>query len=236
METPIVNTRNVRWGNYIVAFLITALIFATALYTSSYFNDQRLENIRAMQDTISTDILSLETQFDLLQERSCEDISENTVLSSELRTLANQLSYMEARGSRTQDEVLRLKRLYSLLQIKDYLLMKKIAAKCNLKPVFMLYFYSNKGDCDNCAKQGYVLTALAESYPQLRIYSFDYNLDVSALQTLISIVNVRGQLPALIINGKPYYGFQSVEDINKILPQLATLTKATSTATTSTKE
>lgn len=236
MEHPIVNTRNARWGNYIVAFIITALIFATALYASNYFNNQRLEDIRATQDTISTDILSLETQFDLLQEHSCSDITENTTLPSELTSLGSQLSYMEAQGARSQDEVTRLKRLYSLLEIKDYLLMKQIAAKCNLKPVFILYFYSNKGDCKDCERQGYVLTALAENYPQLRIYSFDYNLDVSALQTLISIDKVDDQLPALLINGKAYYGFQSVEDINKMLPQLATLKKATSTSATSTRK
>ncbi len=236
MENPIVSTRNARWSNYIVAFLITSFMFATALYASNYFNNQRLEDIRATQDTISTDILSLETQFDLLQEHSCNNISENTVLPSELRTLANQLSYMEAQGSRNQDEVTRLKRLYSLLEIKDYLLMKQIATKCNLKPVFILYFYSNKGDCDACEKQGYVLTSLAENYPQLRIYSFDYNLDVSALQTLISIDKIENTLPSLLINGKPYYGFQSVEDINAILPQLATLRKDTSTSATSTRK
>lgn len=236
MENPTVNTRNARWGNYAIAFVITALIFATALYVSNYFNNQRMEDIRAAQDTISTDILSLETQFDLLQEHSCTDISENTILPSELRTLASQLSYMESQGARNRDEVTRLKRLYSLLEIKDYLLMKQIAAKCNLKPVFILYFYSNKGDCAECEKQGYVLTSLAENYPSIRIYSFDYNLDVSALQTLIAIDNVENKLPALLINGKTYYGFQDVEAINTILPQLATLKKATSTSATSTKK
>ncbi len=237
MEQPIANNRAARWSTYLVAFVITALIFATALFVSNYFNNQRMADIRATQDAISTDILSLETQFDLLQEHSCRDISENTILPSSLRTLADQLSYMEAQGSQNHEEVTRLKRLYSLLEIKDYLLMKQIATKCNLKPVFILYFYSNTGDCDECEKQGYVLTSLAETYPQLRIYSFDYNLDVSALQTLISIDSVKKQLPALLINGKAYYGFQGVAAINEILPQLATLQKsATSSAATSTKK
>ncbi len=236
MEEPMVNTGRARWGNYAVAFVITALIFATALYASNYFNHRRIADIRATQDTISTDILSLETQFDLLQESSCQDITESTTLTSELTSLGNRLSYMEAQGTHNQEEVTRLKRLYSLLEIKDYLLMKQVATKCDLKPIFILYFYSNKGDCTECEKQGYVLTSLSESYPQLRIYSFDYNLDVSALQTLISIDNVGSTLPALLINGKASYGFQSVEDIGKILPQLATLKTATSTDATSTKK
>lgn len=231
MQEPIVNTSAIRWSNYVIAFLVTAVIFAAALYASSYFNGVRITDIRATQDDISTDILSIETQFDLLQEHSCTDIAENTILPSELSSLGNQLSYMESQNSTKQEEIIRLKRLYSLLEIKDYLLMKRIATKCKLKPVFILYFYSNKGDCTDCEKQGYALTALTTTYPQLRIYSFDYNLNVSALQTLISIDEVGKDLPALVINGKVYSGYRSVEDIQKILPQLATLQKSSATTT-----
>jgi hypothetical protein len=230
-EDPVVSTRAARWSSYIVAFLITALIFATALYASNYFNNLRITDIRSTQDDISTDILSLQTQFDLLSEHSCGTITENTILPSELSSLGNELSYMEAQGAGTAAEVTRLKSLYSVLEIKDYLLMQQIARKCGLKPVFILYFYSNKGDCADCEKQGYVLTSLSEEYPQLRVYSFDYNLDVGALQTLISIENVKGALPALVVSGKVYYGFQGVQDIQKILPQLATLQKSATTTT-----
>ncbi len=233
---PIIGKRYARAATYIIAFLITALIFATAFYASNYFNNQRIADIRTTQDDISTDILSLETQFDLLQEHSCSDVAENTILPSEMTSLGDQLSYMEAQGGSNQSEVTRLKRLYSILEIKDYLLMQQLAAKCNLKPVFILYFYSNKGDCSNCEKQGYALTALSETYPELRVYSFDYNIDVGALQTLISIDTVKNQLPAVVINGKVYYGYQSVDDIQKILPQLSTLKNASSTSATSTKK
>ncbi len=236
-QDPIIAARGAQWSTYLIAFLITSFIFATALLASSYFNSRRVADVRATQDDISTDILSLETQFDLLQEYSCTDVAENTILPSALQTLANRLSYLEGQRSSNADEVLRLKRLYSLLEIKDYLLMKRIAAKCDLKPVFILYFYSNSGDCADCEKQGYALTALSETYPQLRTYSFDYDLGVSALQTLVAITNVEDRLPALYINGKTYYGYQSVDDIQKILPELKTLEKsATSTDATSTKK
>jgi hypothetical protein len=235
MMDPAISDRTARWRTYTVALAITGLIFATAFYASNYFNAKRVADIRAAQDDISTDILSIETQFDLLQERSCADVAENTILPSSLSSLGSQLSYMEAQGSNAA-EVMRLKRLYSLMEIKDYLLMKQIAAKCKLKPVFVLYFYSNKdGDCKDCQKQGYVLTALAQKYPQLRIYSFDYNLDVSALQTMIDTDNVKNDLPALIINGKAYYGLQTIDNIEKILPQLATMKQATSTEATKTR-
>jgi hypothetical protein len=234
---PAIGKRRARWGTYSIAFLITALIFATAFYASNYFNNRRVADIRATQDDLSTQILSLETQFVLLQEHSCTNVAENTTLPSEMTSLGNQLSYLESQGSSNQDEITSLKRLYSILEIKDYLLMQQLAAKCGLKPVFILYFYSNAGDCADCEKQGYVLTSLSQTYPELRVYSFDYNLDVGALQTLISIDTVQNNLPALLINSKAYYGYQSVDAIQKILPQLSTLTKsATSTNATSTKK
>jgi hypothetical protein len=233
---PVVNTRGVRWSNYLIAFLITALIFATALYASNYFNDRRIADIQATQDNISIDILSLETQFELLAEHSCRDISENSVLSREIRPLAQRLSYLENQTNVNQGELLRLKRYYSLLQIKDLLLMREVADKCGLDSVFILYFYSNEGDCESCTEQGYVLTGLNERYPQLRIYSFDYNLDLSALQTLVDINEVAptasGPLPALVINGQVYYGLRTLQDIEEILPELATLEEATATSTT----
>ena len=235
MQDPVVNTRTARWTSYAVAFLITAFIFATALYASNYFNDRRVADIQRTQDNISIDILSLETQFDLLAQHSCSDISENSVLSTEIQPLAQRLSYLEAQPNVNQTTLTQLKRQYSLLEIKDFLLMKQVAAKCNLKPVFILYFYSNKGDCKDCEAQGYALTGLSQKYPTLRVYSFDYNLDLSAMQTLIDIDNVKDEMPALVINGKVYYGLHTMDDIQKILPQLKTLPTATSSTATTTK-
>ena len=228
---PVVNTRTARWGSYIVAFLITAIIFATAVYASNYFNNKRIADVQATQDNISIDILSLETQFDLLAEHSCEDISENSVLSTEIQPLASRLSYLETQQGVNQDELTRLKRYYTLLQIKDLLLMQQVANNCHLKPVNILYFYSNKGDCADCEKQGYALTGLSEKYPTLRVYSFDYNIGLAALQTLVDIHDVKNQLPALVINNKVYYGLHTMDDIEKIAPALLKLATSTATST-----
>ena len=221
--------RRARWITYAIAFGITTLIFGTALFVSNYFNDVRAAEIRAAQDNISIDILSIETQFDLLAEQSCRDISESSILSTELRSIAERLSYLEGQSGVDTEELTSLKRYYSLLQIKDILLMQRVSEKCRLNPVFLLYFYSNEGDCDTCEEQGDVLTELSRDYPQLRVYSFDYNLSVSPLRTLININNVENDLPALVIKENVYYGFRDSEAIKEILPELAELKTATST-------
>lgn len=228
---PSIHTRAARWQSYVVALFITALIFATALFASNYFGNSRIADIQATQSSISIDILSLETQFDLLAEHSCQDISENSVLSREIQPVGQRLAYLESQSNVNKTQLTELKRYYSLLEIKDYLLMQQVTAKCGLKPVFILYFYSNEGDCKDCEEQGYALTGLSEKYPALRVYSFDYNLDLSALRTLVDIHDVKDALPALVINGKVHYELNTMEDIENILPQLATLGTATSTPT-----
>ena len=99
-------------------------------------------------------------------------------------------------------EVLQLKKAYSLLEIKDYLLMKRLSARCNKKFVFALYFYSNSDKCQDCDKASIILTYLREKYPELRVYSFDYDLDLSAIKTLIAISKITDTLPAIVIDGK----------------------------------
>jgi hypothetical protein len=217
------------WKKYAATFAITLAIFLTALYASNYFNSKRIQEIRAIEQRVSIDILSTETQFDLLEELSCQDIEKNPIISSELNSLARRLAYAEEQLGIDNPEVVSLKRSYTILQIKDYLLMKRILSECDeISPVVILYFYSNAGDCPDCEREGYVLTYLRENYPQLRVYAFDYHLDLPALQTLITINDVKPEFPALLMEGTPHYGFQSRENIEEFLPELA-LEKATTT-------
>lgn len=215
------------WKKYLYSFLITAAIFATAIYASNYFSNKRVEELRNIQSSIAVDILSSETQFSLLSELSCRDIS-NSFLSSELAQLGDRLSYAEESLGADDPQVQNLKQYYSLLQIKDFLLSQQIKEKCGRSTPSapsIIYFYSNKGDCGDCQREGYVLTKLRQDYPELRVYSFDYNLDLAAVQTLTKLYNVEPQLPALLVNDKVNYGFKSVDDVKNIIPALKELDK-----------
>lgn len=224
------------WTKYALALVITGAIFGTAFYIARRFDDQRIADIRATEQQISVDILSNETQYDLLGQLDCQDVADNTGLSSELNSLAGRLSYAESNLGDTNPDVVSLKEQYSLLEIKDYLLMQKVTAQCGIHPVFILYFYSNAGDCTDCAQEGDVLTYLRQTYPGLRVYSFDYNLDLSALKTLTQLRKLNGNLPALVIDNRaPVYGFKNVDDILKIAPEIQKLASTTAQTATSTK-
>jgi len=223
---------------YIVAFTITAVIFGTAIFVSNIIGQKKLEDVRDIENRVALDILSSETQFALLEETSCKDISPG-FLSKELGSLGEKLTYAEDQTEFNVEDLEYLKRSYFLLEIKDYLLMKRLTEKCGIKPTFILYFYSTKDVCEDCEKMGYVLTALRDKYPDLRVYSFDYHFDVGAINTLVSIYKVKSDLPAMIINTQTYYGFHSVEDLEKTvsaLRELAARAKALEKTATSTSK
>jgi hypothetical protein len=160
------------------------------------------------------------------------------MLSPQLSEIGEKLSRTESERGSDDADVLYLKKYYSLLEVKDYLLSKQLVAKCGAtkKPVFIIYFYSNKGDCPECEKEGYVLTRLKEKYPELRVYSFDYNLDLSAVDSMKRIYKISSSLPALVIEDKTYIGFKSVEDLEKLLPDTLKAVETSTTTATSSKK
>ncbi len=213
--------------NALIALGITIVLTGTVAYAISYLNRARVAELSAIGDKLSIDILSLDTQFSLLTAAPCDSNASSTTLISELADMGTRLAYAENQLGSDNAQVLRLKDQYSLLEIRDYLITKQLAAACGTKPpVMVLYFYSNAGDCADCDRAGYALSYLRDTYPKLRVYSFDYNLDLGALKTLIAVTKVKNTLPAFVINGKPSYGFTSLTDLEKQFPKgaLATTT------------
>ncbi len=212
-------------------FLITLGLFLTAVYLSNYFGNRKINQLKAIQDNISIDILSSETQFSLLSELSCNNVSDS-ILSGELADLGSKLEWGQKNLGSTE-EVTYLRKYYSLLEIKDYLLMKKISTRCGKKSAFILYFYTTAANCSECQRESLVLSTLREKYPELRVYSFDYSTDLSAVKAMINIYKIEDtKLPALVIDDTVLTGFHTVEDLDSKVTQSFKLQEAKSDATT----
>lgn len=205
-------TSNFDWKKYLIVFLITVGLFLTAIYLSNYFGNRKINELKSIQDKIAIDILSSETQFSLLSELSCKNISD-TVFSSELGELGSKLEWgQENLGDTT--EVNYLKKYYSLLQIKDYLLTKKISERCKVKSAFILYFYTTAEKCRECEREGLVLSSLRDKYPELRVYSFDYSTDLSAVKAMLQIYKIKDtELPAVVLDDEVLTGFHSIDEL-----------------------
>lgn len=204
------------WKKYLIVFLITLALFLSASYVSNYFGDKKVAQLKSIQDKIAIDILSSETQFSLLSELSCKNISDS-VFSKELGELGSKLEWSQENLGATE-EVEYLKNYYSLLQIKDYLLAKRISSRCGVKSAFILYFYTTAENCSLCEEESLVLSALRREYPELRVYSFDYSTDLSAVKAMIEIYKIKDTLlPALVIDGDVLTGFQEFEKLSALV-------------------
>lgn len=202
------------WKKYLIVFLITTCLFLIASYVSNYFGGKKIAELKSIQDKIAIDILSSETQFSLLSELSCKNISDS-VFSDELGELGRKLEWGEQNLGVTE-EVSHLKKYYSLLQIKDYLLAKRISERCKVKSAFILFFYTTAENCSECEREGLVLTALRDKYPELRVYSFDYSTELSAVEAMLQIYKIEDtKLPALVIDGDVLTGFRGIEEVEE---------------------
>jgi hypothetical protein len=214
------------WKKYLIVLLITTGLVFTAIYLSNYFGNQKINQLKTIQDKIAIDILSSETQFSLLSELSCKNISDS-VFSSELGELGSKLEWSQENLGST-DEVSYLKKYYSLLQIKDYLLAKKISTRCGVKSAFILYFYTTVANCSLCEKESLVLSALHVEYPELRVYSFDYSTDLSAVKAMLQIYKIKDTLlPALVLDDEVLTGFHSIDELDAIVQKSFKLQGAT---------
>ncbi len=204
------------WKKYVITFIMTCTVFGSAVVLNNYFNGKRVVEMKSLYDNISTDILSSETQFSLISELSCKEVG-SQILSQELDELARKIEFTEQNIGANSPDIVQLKKFYSLLEVKDYLLMKRINERCGKKIMFTFYFYSNADNCKECIKTGNTLTKFREAYPELRVYSFDYQLDLSIIKTLISIFTVKDNLPAMVIGDEVVYGYQNPDELDKLL-------------------
>jgi hypothetical protein len=206
------------WRKYVIVLFITVMLFLTATYVSSFLGGKKIQELQKIQDDIAIDILSSETQFSLLSELSCKNVSSST-LSQELSEFGSKLEWGE-NNLGSAEELAYLKKYYSLLEIKDYLLLKRIAERCGENYAFILYFYTTAENCSECERQGIVLSRLRALYPDLRVYSFDYSTDLSAVQAMLDIYKIEDtKLPALIVDDEALTGFRSIEELGILIEE-----------------
>lgn len=213
------NKSKTNYRRYILALVISLVIFMSGFLASNTLTNKKLESLQNVENDISLNILSSETEYDILKEVSCSNFSNQTALTKEIGQLADNLSILES-NNENDARIISAKKRYSLLLIKDYLLSKRLSENCGTKPAFVIYFYGNADVCPECVKTGYALSSLRQDYEKLRVYAFDYNLDLPLIKTFASLYGVReDQLPAVIINNKMYVGLDTKEAIDKLLPK-----------------
>ncbi|MBN1503142.1 hypothetical protein JW930_06355 [Candidatus Woesearchaeota archaeon] len=212
-EKIIRNKKEIDLIKLVAVFSLSTLIFMIGVLVGNYISSKKLDNINILEQDLRTETMAIETQFMLLSEEPCSAI-DSTTLTEELYKISERLDYMESKLGEDDPDVLRLKEYYSILQLRHWLLIKRINRECRTEFNLINYFYSNKGDCPKCEQQGFILTYIRKRYDNVRVYAYDINIDNVALNTFKEIYNVT-TAPTVIISDKVYERFVTKAEIEE---------------------
>jgi hypothetical protein len=208
--------RKINKQRYLLAFFIAAGIFVIGLLVGIVLNEAKFSQINDVEQDLRTKLFDFELQYLLMSERPCE-LREMGGISEELYRLTDILTELEGDLGKNNPTVSKLKEYYTLLEIRHWLFLKEIKKECYTDYDLFLYFYSNdEEECDECDRQGYVLTYLRKKYPSVRVYSFDIHLDNPSLNILKQIYNVT-KVPTIVKDEKVYDHFMDRNEIEKLV-------------------
>lgn len=209
--------RNFNGGRFFLVFILTTFIFLMGLWFGQNMLKSKLSEIEKMQNDFRTETSTLEVEYLFLSQKPCSVVN-SSELSKELYQMGSRLEFMEDSYGKDNQDVLSLKSYYSLLEMRHWLFFENVRQQCNFDVKTILYFYSNVR-CDRCEEQGYILTFLRSNYPNLNVYSFDVDIDNSALNMLKEHYNLgpSEMLPVIILENKTFDGFTPLETLQNEL-------------------
>lgn len=205
------SARKINIPLYVAAFLIATFIFGTGVYLGIVVEQEAAKSIRSSIEASMQRIT--EAQLIMLLEESpsfCPVYEEELGKAfDETDALGQELEYLEKQKKVYDPE---LKKKYFALELRNYLMAKKVREMCGGNFSLVLYFYS--GDCDSCEEQGRELTKARErSGGGLKVFSFDGAGESNIVKALKKEHYV-STYPTLIINEEhKLTGFRNAEQI-----------------------
>lgn len=202
---------------YFMTFVITTMIFLIAFLLGFFVNSLNYSGTLNDLSDMKSDLLRYDLQYKLLGEYPCEYVDDMSPIGGEYEEIRFRIAKLENELGKYDERVLTLKEYYSLLEISDFLYFSDLNRKCGTNYDLILYFYSNDKDrCPSCEKQGLVLDVVYQENEGIRIYSFDYDLDMTEINILKDRYKVNS-VPSIVINGKLYSGFNDIDKVRALI-------------------
>lgn len=205
----------ISYKRYLSVFIITFLLFLVTFLIAQKITSRTSEDFLRMQKYMSNYLISLNLQSEIAKENICKvDVFQLTRDKSEL---GKQLDILEKTLGKDNEVVKDLKKDYTIVSIRQWLMVKKFKESCKGDMNIILFFYSNKINSSESESQGYLLDYLYRKHPEnLVIYAFEWEQDNPALNTIKQIYGVNS-VPTIVINDRTLSGFQSQEKIESLL-------------------
>lgn len=208
---------------YVLAALLTALVFSLGLFLGLFVEGQRVDFIQQQSYEQALDFSSLQLQYEyidqLAQEGNCEALASSFDKNiNTLESTRNRLENYYQSAQANRDDFQSIRREYTLAQLNYWLFSKKYEDLCNTDSVTILFFYEDTADCTNCDDQGFVLSYYKGIFQDsLLNFAIDAEgTDEPMIDILKSTYNITSY-PSLVVQDTKYEGFVGRDELRDII-------------------
>jgi protein-disulfide isomerase len=212
--------RNISTSIHLTTLVITTLVFIIGIFIGLQIASQTTSQIQQQisqmeENNYNLQILTLVNSSAYSQAALCNTL-EGEVNAFQQQTVQTglNLQFLEGKYGSSDPSVVSLKKQYSTLEARDFLLLQRINGQCGNPYYLVLYFYSN-ANCPSCQQQGNEITSLRQEHKNVMVYSFDLDLEGQnpEIELLASLYNVTST-PTIIIPGQKLVGLQSAQQLD----------------------
>jgi thiol-disulfide isomerase/thioredoxin len=216
--------REIPTQRYIIAGVITALIFSLGLLLGFIIDIERLQFATQVATVQEINFKSLQLNSILLDEfQSKKELCTVLQVSLEqvLIDLGHSLDKIEeykTDSSFNKEEYKLILRNYLLDNIRYWMFAIKGKESCNMDLVTVLYFYSEES-CPICPSQGTLLSYFKKKYGN-DLLVFPINTDIKTEEKVIPIlmgIFEVDKFPTIVINDRKFEGLVENEDLGKLI-------------------
>jgi len=182
----------------VTTILLVVVVFSVGVILGNQWKSSRATEVSKVLRQSELDAESFLVEQELFEsfEANCP-LAEKRLgsLSEELWKLGKVLGAPDAKEKLGEEDYAFLKRKYHLMQIRTYILDKKLQQDCGSKTNVILYYFKQEGQPS--AQQGKILDELAEKY-NLHVFALEYHYskELEFLEDYYGITTA----PTLVVN------------------------------------
>jgi len=214
-------------GIFIVAAIITLMLFISIYSLNLFLNSQReqavLDRMEEILDSYQ-EIQTLSLMSDVFgKEMTCLAL-ENTLIHMDKTLWDTGIKidkYREVTEKFSTDPFyLTQKKKFNRNEVIYYSMLQNMKQWCKFNQTTILYFYKKKEDCPDCDAQAFVLTDLnKEVDSEVAIFSFDSDLELPSINTLELFYNI-SSYPCIVVEDYTYCGLHGKNKLVDIICNL----------------
>lgn len=198
--------RKVSTGKYLLAFLLTLVVFSGGIGIGIFFETVRLNDSKQINLEEKVNLKSLQLQQEYIKSGVAECAVLNQILERNIAELDEQVDIVldyEKRSVLNDREFNLQLRDYFLTEIQFLVLSREIDKDCARDHVKVLFFY----DEDKQDTQGRILDYLKVLFgPRVLIFSFDSGFtDEPIIKLLLASYNI-SKFPAVVVEDTVFQG------------------------------